>query len=45
MERLHTPNEFFRLRGLREGMRAGEELRRLLADGPHRLASRESDDG
>jgi hypothetical protein len=36
MERLHAPNEFFRIRGLRDGMRAWEELRRLLADGPHR---------
>jgi gamma-glutamylcysteine synthetase len=34
MERLHAPNEFFRVRRLREGMRAWEELRRLLADGP-----------
>jgi len=32
--RLHTPNEFFRIRRLREGMRAWEELWRLLADGP-----------
>ena len=38
MERLHTPNEFFRIRRLCEGMRAWEELWRLLADGPHRLA-------
>ena len=45
MERLHAPNEFFGIRRLREGMRAWEELRRLLADGPHRLASREGDDG
>jgi len=30
MKRLHAPNEFFRIRGLREGMRAWEELRRLL---------------
>ena len=34
MESLHAPNEFFRVRGLREGMRAWEEMRRLLADGP-----------
>jgi hypothetical protein len=34
MERLHAPNEFFRIRRLREGMRAWEELWRLLADGP-----------
>ena len=45
MERLHAPNEFFRVRGLRDGMRAWEELRRLLADGPHPPASREGDDG
>ena len=45
MERLHAPNEFFRVRGLRGGMRAWEELRRLLADGPHRPASWEGDDG
>jgi hypothetical protein len=37
MERLHAPNEFFRIRRLGEGMRAWEELWRLLADGPHRL--------
>ena len=42
MGRLHAPNEFFRIRRLREGMRAWEELWRLLADGPHRLASREA---
>ena len=42
MERLHAPNEFFRIRRLREGMRAWEELWRLLADGPHRLASLEA---
>jgi hypothetical protein len=28
MKRLHAPNEFFRIRGLREGMRAWEELHR-----------------
>jgi hypothetical protein len=44
MERLHAPNEF-RLRRLREEMRAWEEQWRLLADGPHQLASREGDDG
>jgi hypothetical protein len=38
MERLHAPNEAFRIRRLREGMRAWQELWRLL--GPHRLASR-----
>jgi|GEM_PF-5641084 len=45
MERLQAPNEFFRIRRLGEGMRAWEELWRLLADGPHRLASRECGDG
>ena len=45
MERLHAPNEFVRIRRLGEGMRAWEELRRLLGDGPHRLASREGGDG
>ncbi|HEY3713250.1 MAG TPA: hypothetical protein VGL39_01890 [Jatrophihabitantaceae bacterium] len=39
MERLHAPNEFFRVRGPRDGMLAWEELRRLLADGPHPLTS------
>jgi hypothetical protein len=43
--RLHAPNEFFRIRRLGEGMRAWEELWRLLADGLDRLASREGDDG
>ncbi len=37
-ERLHAPNEFLRIRRLREGMRAWEALWRLLAAGPHRLA-------
>lgn len=36
-EKLHAPNEFMRVRRLREGMRAWELLWRLLADGPHRL--------
>ncbi len=36
-EKLHAPNEFMRVRRLREGMRAWEQLWRLLADGPHRL--------
>ena len=44
MERLHAPNEFFRIPQAREGMRAWEELWRLLADGPHRRVSREGDD-
>jgi len=39
-EKLHAPNEFLRIRRLHEGMRAWEQLWRLLADGPHRLASR-----
>jgi len=39
-EKLHAPNEFLRIRRLREGMRAWEQLWRLLADGPHRLAAR-----
>jgi acetylornithine deacetylase/succinyl-diaminopimelate desuccinylase-like protein len=38
-EKLHAPNEFMRIRRLREGMKAWEQLWRLLADGPHRLAS------
>jgi acetylornithine deacetylase/succinyl-diaminopimelate desuccinylase-like protein len=37
-ERLHAPNEFFRIRRLREGMRAWEQLWRLLAAGPRRLS-------
>jgi acetylornithine deacetylase/succinyl-diaminopimelate desuccinylase-like protein len=36
-EKLHAPNEYLRIRRLREGMRAWERLLRLLADGPHRL--------
>jgi acetylornithine deacetylase/succinyl-diaminopimelate desuccinylase-like protein len=39
-EKLHAPNEFMRIRRLHEGMRAWEQLWRLLADGPHRLAPR-----
>jgi acetylornithine deacetylase/succinyl-diaminopimelate desuccinylase-like protein len=38
-EKLHAPNEFMRIRRLREGMRAWEQLWRLLADGSHRLAT------
>jgi acetylornithine deacetylase/succinyl-diaminopimelate desuccinylase-like protein len=38
-EKLHAPNEFMRIRRLREGMRAWEQLWRLLARGPHRLGS------
>lgn len=33
----HAPNEFMRVRRLREGMRAWEVLFRLLAEGEHRL--------
>jgi acetylornithine deacetylase/succinyl-diaminopimelate desuccinylase-like protein len=36
-EKLHAPNEFMRIRRLREGMRAWEVLWRSLAAGPHRL--------
>jgi acetylornithine deacetylase/succinyl-diaminopimelate desuccinylase-like protein len=36
-EKLHAPNEFMRIRRLREGMRAWEVLWRSLANGPHRL--------
>jgi hypothetical protein len=45
MERLHVPKGFFRIRRLREGMRAWQELWPLLADSPKRLASRPGDDG
>ena len=38
-ENLHAPNEYLRISRLREGMRAWEQLWRLLADGPHRLAA------
>ncbi|MGC9155685.1 MAG: M20/M25/M40 family metallo-hydrolase [Ferrimicrobium sp.] len=44
-ERLHAPNEYLRIRRLREGMLAWEQLWRLLASGPYRLqplAQRES---
>ena len=34
-EKLHAPNEFLRIRRLREGMRAWELLWRLLAEGTH----------
>jgi acetylornithine deacetylase/succinyl-diaminopimelate desuccinylase-like protein len=37
-ERLHAPDEFIRVRRIREGMRAWAGLWRLLADGPHRLS-------
>lgn len=36
-EKHHAPNEFMRIKRLREGMRAWEVLWRLLADGPHKL--------
>jgi acetylornithine deacetylase/succinyl-diaminopimelate desuccinylase-like protein len=36
-ELLHAPNEFLRIPRLREGMRAWEQLFRLLADGEHKL--------
>ena len=39
-EKLHAPNEFMRIRRLREGMRAWEQLWRLLAGGSHRLATK-----
>ena len=38
-ERLHAPNEFLRTRRLAEGVRAWNQLWRLLADGPHRLTT------
>jgi acetylornithine deacetylase/succinyl-diaminopimelate desuccinylase-like protein len=38
-EKLHAPNEYLRIRRLREGMRAWEHLWRLLAAGQHRLGS------
>ena len=44
-ENLHAPNEFMRIRRLREGMRASEVLWRLLGDGPHRLAGHPADRG
>ena len=42
-ERLHAPDEFIRVRRLTEGMRAWEQLWRLLADGPHRLVAATTD--
>jgi acetylornithine deacetylase/succinyl-diaminopimelate desuccinylase-like protein len=38
-EKLHAPNEFMRIRRLREGMRAWEQLWRCLASGPGRLTA------
>jgi acetylornithine deacetylase/succinyl-diaminopimelate desuccinylase-like protein len=43
-ENLHAPNEFMRIRRLREGMRAWEVLWRLLGSGPHRLNTGDRDD-
>ena len=40
-EKLHAPNEFMRIRRLREGMAAWEQLWRLLAARPRRLAARD----
>jgi acetylornithine deacetylase/succinyl-diaminopimelate desuccinylase-like protein len=40
-ENLHAPNEFMRIRRLREGMRAWEVLWRLLAAGPAGLRAEE----
>lgn len=37
-EKHHAPNEFMRIKRLREGMRAWEILWRLLAEGSHKLA-------
>ncbi|HUW87208.1 MAG TPA: dipeptidase [Candidatus Paceibacterota bacterium] len=37
-EKHHAPNEFMRIKRLREGMHAWEVLWRFLADGPHKLA-------
>jgi acetylornithine deacetylase/succinyl-diaminopimelate desuccinylase-like protein len=36
-EKLHAPNEYMRIRRLREGMQAWEQLWRLLAEGAHSL--------
>lgn len=36
-EKLHAPNEYMRIRRIKEGIRAWEELWRSLAEGPHRL--------
>jgi acetylornithine deacetylase/succinyl-diaminopimelate desuccinylase-like protein len=38
-EKLHAPNEYLRVRRLREGMRAWEHLWRLLAAGQYRVGS------
>ena len=44
MEWLHAPNELFRIRRLREEIRTWQDLWRA-GRRPHRLASREGDDG
>ena len=44
-EKLHAPNEYLRVRRLREGMRAWEHLWRLLAAGQHRVGSVNADGG
>ena len=44
-EKLHAPNEYLRVRRLREGMRAWEHLWRLLAAGQYRLGSVNADGG
>ena len=36
-EKHHAPNEFMRIKRLREGMKAWEVLWRLLAEGPHQI--------
>lgn len=41
-ERLHAPNEYMRIRRFREGLAAWEHLWRLLAEGPHRLSTKEN---
>ncbi len=43
-ENLHAPNEFLRIRRLREGMRAWEMLWRLLASRPYQLRPGGDDD-
>jgi acetylornithine deacetylase/succinyl-diaminopimelate desuccinylase-like protein len=37
-EKHHAPNEFMRIKRLREGMKAWEVLWRLLAEGPHQIS-------
>jgi hypothetical protein len=38
-EKLHAPNGYLRIGRLREGMRAWEQVWRLVVGGPHRSAS------